>query len=145
MIPVSQTIFHPLRQDDYEACLASILNLDLEDLRDLTLLRHEMEEASEVGDVGNLPQRLIEYDSILVMKYGHHSVRVSAVSRFQCFIGVKPRGLSVASGSSESSPLHHCVAMDGAVVHDPNPEGNGLLEILEYTLLIPVLSEIHEG
>ena len=50
-----------------------------------------------------------------------------------------PKGYSVISGMSPRNIGHCCVALDGKVVHDPYPDGGGLISIDEYEVLLPII------
>jgi hypothetical protein len=44
----------------------------------------------------------------------------------------QPSGFSIASGPTVRGLLHATVALDGAIVHDPHPSRDGLLEIIDW-------------
>ncbi|HEY1814877.1 MAG TPA: hypothetical protein VGG74_21165 [Kofleriaceae bacterium] len=57
--------------------------------------------------------------------------------------GRAPGGFTMVGGpcmrNGERSPrLHECVALDGKIVHDPNPCRNGLIEIKDFIVLVPL-------
>jgi hypothetical protein len=55
------------------------------------------------------------------------------------FPSARPQGYSIASGEGPQEIGHSCVALDGEIVHDPHPEGSGLVRIEQYELLVPIV------
>lgn len=41
-----------------------------------------------------------------------------------------------ASGQTDRGTCHACVALDGEIIHDPNPSRSGLLSIEEYGVFV---------
>lgn len=48
----------------------------------------------------------------------------------------------LVSGKSPRGLGHMCVGQQGVIVHDPHPDGGGLVSIQDYTLLVPLQPRI---
>jgi hypothetical protein len=109
MKPAFQTKF-PQRGNCFTACLASLLGLDIADLP-------AFEDAS---DNPFIPAKrwLCDRD----MNLGH------ATAEFP------PQGYAIAVGPSPRNPniQHAVVVLDGRIVHDPHPDGLGLIAISRF-------------
>ena len=132
MKPVDQDRFGHGEGNCYAAAIASILELDLEELRAFERL-------------------YLGYWSGAI--HGHHDFEkrgaylrelrrlgVTAVT-LSCATGdrIVPKGYSIADGPSPRGIDHSCVALDGELVHDPHPSRGGLVEVKFYEVLVPVL------
>lgn len=100
----------------YSACVSSITGIPLEDLPQPT-------------------------DEELTHEHWHaYNNRLHAVLRakgwFKVYVADVPLGFSIASGPGPRELEHSCVALDGEVVHDPHPDGGGLVCITEYEVLV---------
>jgi len=51
-----------------------------------------------------------------------------------------PKGYAIISGNSPRGTGHSCVALDGKIIHDPHPEGGGLVTTEEYEVLIELVT-----
>lgn len=124
MKPVDQTTFGE-RGNCLSACLASILEIGIGDV------------PTFLGD--GWWERCIEwcatrgfYPVYFDRKEGKYPV---------------PAGYSLVGGpcmrdGKRSPRLHACVALDGEIVHDPNPCRAGLLEIEDYIVLVPIVAQL---
>jgi len=114
MRPVDQTTYGIHDGDCFSACVASILEISIEDVP-LFLGPHGDAFLPWLADRG-LSASLYER---------RRGDRV-------------PRGFSIAGGPSErfAGRMHACVALDGIVVHDPHPSRDGLPSgVTEYVVI----------
>ena len=118
MKPVYQTKYHP-EGNCLQACLASIFDLDLEDVPEFG-----------VGD--DWYEKFREW---CLEKFGLQPVDIVADGSFE------PRGWHLIHGKSPRGDWNHAiVGYDGAGRHDPHLKGNGVLKTREsYTVFIKVI------
>lgn len=129
MIPHKQTRLHiPGEQfgDCWPTAIESVLDLPLG-----TIPRWEQGQAW--GDYWYQVQAyLYHHHRLVISKVGSHQVPALAV-----------RGWHLLSGRSPRMPddphfKHAVVAKDGVVVHDPHPDGTGVLDVQEWEVITPV-------
>lgn len=120
MKPVFQTRFGDPEGNCLMAAVASILGVPLDDCPDL--YEHEKRDRNWWLTL----ERWLLRD--------HHFAPIWCVEYV-------PAGYSVISGNSPRGLRHSCVALDGKLVHDPHPEGAGLVEgsVRGYITLVPVV------
>lgn len=124
MIPIKQKT----RDDCFRACVASLLELALDDIPDFT----EEEKKGWYDEEGNMthgePQQFLDYvnrlnsDFLSMFNLNILPARFNTVYEF-------PRGYSIKSGTVTSEgPAkgfdHAMVAFNGDVIHDPSPTPN---------------------
>lgn len=109
MKPVYQTIFNATEGNCFSACLASVLELPIEDVPNFC--------------ANPSPHWFADVRSWL-NPFGLDAVNIS-VSDLSVY---EARGYYLLGGTSTRGPyLHSVVAYNGVVVHDPNPKGDGVL------------------
>lgn len=115
MKPVEQANFTPTRGDCFSACVASILEIPLEDV-----------------PFFNDPPDASWWDRF---KSWLEARELSA--SYYPDASYVPPGFAIVGGPSPRFPgvLHACVARDGVVVHDPHPSGRGL-DVIEDFIVI---------
>ena len=118
--------------DCWTACLSSLTGIPLSGFPDPPDVRDPEDEEAQLMEIG----------------YGQ-SVRKHLNDNgwmLRPWDGVRlaPKGLSVATGPSPRRPgFNHCVvARDGTIIYDPHPSRDGLLEITEYEIVVPLI--IHD-
>jgi hypothetical protein len=123
--PVDQDKFGAPEGNCWTACVASILEVSLDDLRDVEAAHAEQAQLYLEG---------VDWDWTPILKVLHgHAVTLgwwppeTRLAGYTIACGPAPRGLD-----------HACVALDGEVVHDPHPSRAGLREIELYTLIAPI-------
>lgn len=121
MIPVDQDKFGWPDGNCFDACVASILELRLDEVphfnsRGEQWYQYLTEWLAERG----LEPRFYEYDPRDPKRYSPPGYTIVG--------GVSPR-------HAGQRRLHACVARDGALVHDPNPARHGLLNVLDYLVI----------
>lgn len=103
MKPVDQTLMTPPNGNCVAACIASLLELPLEEVPNFI-------KADEFWDDLNN----------WLAKRGLYLVSLAAV-------GKVPRGYHIIDGKSHSGPWNHVVVgYEGIMVHDPNPKRRGI-------------------
>jgi hypothetical protein len=130
MIPVDQTKFGVPFGNCFEACVASIIELPLEQC---TIFPQGVDFKSET-DIRTgkhwwpiTTEWLLEKDVFPVF------VMASELR------GRSPRGYSIMSGKAERGFQHSVVALDGIMVHDPHSSRVGLLQVRDFIILFPVV------
>lgn len=121
MKPVYQTKFGNKEGNCLAACIASIFELRLEEVPNFI-----------EGDTGNgeWHQKLwdflhsLEHDHVFYYIADPYKVPTFPKGRYHIIGGISPRGL-----------LHAVVGFNGKIVHDPHPEGGGLLTIADYMII----------
>lgn len=153
MKPVDQDEFYP-RGNCWEACIASILELPLEALRQHGNDRHDFHakwvresterEAYAHHEAYQRAQRRLGF--VVVKVYpSRENDGYREDGSYRC-PGAIPRGYAMANGVSprtkpDGTPiLHSVVVLDGVIVHDPHPSRAGLVSIDEYEVLVPVVA-----
>jgi hypothetical protein len=118
---VYQTKFHP-EGNCLQACLASIFDLDLE----------------EVPEFGIEDGWFEEFEDWCVERFGLQPIDIDIPSTGEFFT---PIGLHMINGKSPRGDWNHAVVADsGDIIHDPYPEGNRVLENRKtYTVFIKVI------
>ena len=109
MKPVIQTKF-PQRGNCFAACIASILELDVV----------EVPAFEDVSPTPFIPAKQWLHDRGLTLT---HSIPPYS-----------PAGYAIAVGPSPRNPnmQHAVVTLEGEIVHDPHPDGQGLTSISRY-------------
>ena len=123
---VDQDTFGQPEGNCWTACLCSILELELDDLKDVQNAHAEQARRYLDGVEWS-------WDPILEVLHPHGVTLVFFPDH------LPPKGYSLASGPSPRGIQHSCVARDGVVVHDPHPSRAGLREIEGYTALVPIV------
>ena len=116
MIPVMQTILSPPFGDCFRACVASILELTID-------------------EVPNFNTYLAWYDALqwFLGDYGLYALDLRLISGASAkdFL----RGYYIVSGKSPRFDcLHAVVGRDGNIVHDPFPGGGGIRSVDTFTV-----------
>ena len=111
--PISQSRFGDPDGNCFEACVATITGIPLDDIPHF------------LGD-----DWYAEYRAWLTGK-GWNLIWWDAGT------GAEPPGIAIASGPSVRGLPHSVVYRDGALAHDPHPSGAGLLELQYWLLLWP--------
>lgn len=114
MKEVYQTIFGAPEGNCLAACVASIMNLPLEEVPNFV-----------VPEPLKWRERLDDWLS----EQGLGVV---------CIIGeALPNAYSIACGPSPHGPYDHCVVwLNGDMVHDPHPSGDGILATADWTYFV---------
>jgi len=124
-----QTKFGDGKGDCFAACVASILEVPL----------------------GNLPNFCVDFPSDTwfadsnewLLRYcgvGLHDFRCEEPFPWISLYG-EFGPYYIVSGTSPRGLMHACVGRDGKVVHDPHPDGGGLLDIDSYTVFVAMQPE----
>lgn len=133
MIPVMQTLFGNPAGNCLMACVASIMEVPLEQFPDL----YEAEEAGK------------EWWEVMREAVREHRWEITWIrDPFSKTYRLAPVGYAVAGGPSPRAtpsleddaqhPGHAVVCLDGEMVHDPHPDGDGLAGPVDsWYLLIP--------
>lgn len=140
MEPVDQTKFGYPEGNCVMACVASILEVELEGLPDL----YEREKEGDDDWWMTLRHALAEYGWEAVYL---HPEYISATDEDRTPADLAPPGLAIACGDSPREDVvndegenagHAVVARDGYLAHDPHPSRDGLGGPVEdWILLIP--------
>lgn len=112
MVPVDQTTYGLLDGNCFSACVASILEISIEDVPIF------------LGPGGDL--RFWQW-------LGAQGLAAS-LYRSASYV---PPGFSIAGGPSKrfAGRMHACVALDGRIVHDPHPSRDGLPFVADYVVI----------
>lgn len=128
MIPVDQTSFREPDGDCFTACLASILECEVDDLH---AFREDYRRAAVDTMEGRRPS--IDWYASLVDALLPHG-RVPAF--FEVFSSAQmPLDYCIGVGRSAHG-RHACVYLNGEMVHDPHPGRDGLQSIDGYYLVL---------
>lgn len=123
MKPVDQTTFGVPGGNCFSACVASLLEMPIDDVP------YFMGDCDEDGGGGDWFDRFTEW----LRGHGFYPV---------CLENYVPDGLHILSGKSprhpETQTLHSVVANGAAIVHDPHPSRAGILDRRDVVLLIPL-------
>jgi hypothetical protein len=120
VIPVDQTTFGIPGGNCFSACVASILELPIEDVPYFM-------DAPEDKWFG-------AFEPWLAAR-GYYALYVEVID------GWTPRGLHILSGSMSrrrNAPEHSVVARGSEIVHDPHPDRPGLAKRTHICLIIPL-------
>lgn len=120
MKPITQTQFGKPAGNCFMACVASILEIGLEECPDLT----------EAHTAGGGEWWQVTQDFLWQRSY--QGIYFPAVP----FRGMAPSGWSIMSGTAARGLQHCCVAWSGGVAHDPHPDHSGLLDVRSYITLM---------
>lgn len=120
MIPVTQDKFGKQEGNCLMACAASILEKPLRDCPDLA---------------AGVDEQWWEKISAFLRENCYYAIYLST----SLLKDAVPAGYSIATGPAARGLLHCCVALDGAVVHDPHPDRSGLLSIEYYLAFVPII------
>lgn len=126
MVPVHQTIFGNKRGNCLQACVASILELDLDEVPNFV-------EAQN----GEWWKALNDF----LLGYGIQPVILDAnpKSLEDDVIPWKPKGLHILSGKSPRGDfLHATVYQAEKMIHDPHPDRTGVMSEVDWILFIPL-------
>ena len=129
MKPVEQTVLGD-QGNCFEACVASLLEIPLEDCNifpDGVGLDSEADKASG-------RHWWIVFQEWLRLNHKRHPIYIM----FSEMGGDKPKGYSIISGPGPRGLLHSTVGLDGEVAHDPHPSKAGLVSVRDYILFIQV-------
>lgn len=132
MKPVTQTEFGK-RGNCWLACIASVLDVPLESVPDVT----DLYEANERGE-GKSARAIVKH--WLMSEHGLYLYHLHA----GLVPLVRPRGYHIMSGKGPRGYLHACVGHEGVIVHDPHPDRSGLVEVTEYEVFGPASESIAE-
>lgn len=114
--------------DCHAACIASLLEVELDEVPAITL--------ADLEDVGAWWRRLGAY----LAKQGLYLLKVPAgAGHWSGAAGSDQEELWIACGKSPRSGVFHCVVCRGAeVVHDPHPSGRGIesVDTAEFLVLL---------
>lgn len=116
MRPVHQTKFGRPDGNCFAACVASVFEIPIEDAPDLSAGEQRGLHWLQVVQEWLAPRGLwycdVKFDGILPL--GYHLIG-----------GMGPRGLP-----------HSVVGCNGKMVHDPHPDGSGLVDVQDFGLFI---------
>lgn len=136
VIPVDQTKFGPIEGNCFTACVASLLELSLDDVPWFM-----------TPDDGRWLERLQAWCGTrgLAAKYWPARGWCDEDPEARPFLGV-PTGLAIMSGESprNAGVFHAVIARAGALVHDPNPSRAGVLGELEHHDFVTIEPCTHE-
>jgi hypothetical protein len=121
MKPVYQTKFGDKEGNCFAACLASLLEIEIDSVPDFYAL----------------------YRSAWYLRFQDWLQQFGLVAvMFSDLPNDFPRNLYyLVGGESERGILHSCVAYNEEIVHDPHPSGTGLKRIDDYTFFIRTFVE----
>jgi hypothetical protein len=121
----------------FVACLASILEVGLEELAEVerVYLHGAAEwEAAEFRLRPGIYRRILrEVNRVLVED--HKCILVTVSTMFGA-----PKGFAIAGGPGGRGLQHGVVFEDGVMVHDPEPSRAGLEGVEDYTILVKVVA-----
>ena len=130
MKPVMQTKFGE-EGNCGQACVASILGLDLDEVPDFR-------EAHAEGRHWQFTLRdfLLPLGLMPIVYY----------QASEAYTDIRPKGHHIAGGRSPRMHPdgHYVVCFNGEMVHDPHPDGAGLLIVEDWILLVPVRPTTNE-
>jgi hypothetical protein len=116
MIPLTQTKFGGVEGNCLPTCVASILEINIEDVPNFVTLEGDWWE---------------HFHDFMISK-GYKPFHMNGDE-------ITPKGYHIACGMADRGFHHACVTLDGKVVHDPHPDRTGLHSILHHYVLVPIL------
>lgn len=139
MTPVFQTRFGK-EGNCFQAAVASLLDLRLEDVPDFVYARWPEEKAGKGLE--------FEDGDVLVNPFWWQDFTAWAAARnleVLCIFGrickmVIPTGTFLAGGMSLRGTLHTVIYRGDTMLHDPHPDGTGLVSVEDYCWLVPKIS-----
>jgi hypothetical protein len=140
MKPIDQDAFGIPDGNCFTACVACLLQVELDDVRDLEEIHREgarafEDEEEDENQVAHWHAVLERYNDRLAERYG---VRIAYL---EPEAAEAPLGYSIASGHSPRGEWGHCVvAFNGKIIHDPHPSRDGFNgPPLNYGFLVAVV------
>lgn len=129
MTPVDQTKFGFPHGNCFSACVASILDLTLDEC---DIYPDGVDQESEKCLRRNRHWWPVFQEWL--REQGHEPVYLlkNEVKR-------APKGLSIISGPGPRGLDHSTVGLDGEIVHDPHPSREGLKEVSDYIVFVPLI------
>lgn len=129
MVPVDQTKFGVPYGNCFEACIASVLELSLDDC---DIYPDGIDSGS-----GNCRRQNKNWWNVFlewIRERGYEPLYIlhNEVRR-------APKGYSIVSGLGPRGLDHATVGLDGEIVHDPHPSRAGLIQVRDYIVLIPLV------
>lgn len=118
------------------ACVASILEIDLAELPEIT-------EANGLQWYEILTQALADRGFAIADLWGDNYRDPDSANRpavnARRYPAISPPGYAIAVGESpRDEGQHAAVALDGAIVHDPHPGRSGLVTVDYWIVLVPL-------
>jgi len=104
----------------FAACIASLLEIDLDSVPDFYLLFQ-----ANWFDKFNEWLHPLGFSAIII---SHHAIHQEVGLPSDCYYlmgGMSPRGI-----------MHSVIGLDGKMVHDPHPSGEGLVNVDDYTFFV---------
>lgn len=123
MIPVDQTCFGQPEGNCWTACVASILEVSIDDLQPLQDVYVRQSQIALDGGAWDETPLLAA-----LRQLGYTAIGFPPE--------MQPSGLAIAEGRAPNGTRHACVALNGEVAHDPHPSRAGLAEVEWYTVLL---------
>lgn len=119
MKPIMQTKFGADEGNCFAACVASMLEINIDDVPDFYTLAQEKKSHWSIL----FEQWLLEnYEIYPLFLYEHHQLPV----------------FYIAGGDSWRDIPHSVIYKTGEMVHDPHPDGTGIRGVEDVCLFIPV-------
>ena len=136
MKPIDQDVFGAPDGNCFTACVASLLRIPLDEVRDIEELYRNGSREHYAGDAQAFSKAWAEIQRALAVRFG---VTVA------CFQSPHaPSGYCMAAGKSPRGDFgHYVVVLDGELAHDPHPSRDGLDGPIEdWTVLVPVARRV---
>jgi hypothetical protein len=127
MRPVDQTTFGVPGGNCFSACIASILELAIEDVPYF------------MGDFQEPDQAYADRFEAWLLPRGFYPMYFNYSKHASSLV----RGYHLLGGRSPRGP-HAVVARAGVMIHDPHPSRVGLTVIEDFTILVPYFGDITE-
>jgi len=119
MTPIDQTILDTVKGDCVPACIASVLEIPIEDVPNVCLLYED-----------SWGQHLNDF----LRRYGIYMISLPVASCEE--MAVPLLGYHLMGGPSIRGVKHCVVGKNGRMIHDPHPSRAGLLEIEYYDVFV---------
>ena len=132
MIPVYQTTFGVPTGNCFAACLASLLETTLHELREFSQFYSDYCQRYENEEIHRKPDEVTEWWLKLIDV-------LRPFNRQPAFLNdpwMAPAGFAIAAGTGPRGHPHAVIVLNGELVHDPFPAGGGLTEIDSYVVLL---------
>lgn len=135
MIPVDQTTFGKGTGNCWVACVASITQMTLSELKDLQreylIYANAWYRQEDGGDDITLEERSGYVRELAKLGWAEVYLERHGVPMF-------PVSTAIASGPGPRGCDHSVVYFSGKLEHDPHPDRAGLLEVESYSMLWPI-------
>lgn len=126
MMPTRQTKFGQPDGNCFQACLASIFEIPIDDIPTFG------------GDDNPKTGWYYQFEEWSIDRFGLQPIDLMAQASGELWFWI-PRGHHIINGMGPRGLMHSVVGRDGKMVFDPHPDDAGLEEIESFTVFVKVM------